>query len=124
MIQNNTDMLYDGFKYRPYLKIETLKQYKNKLIECERNINRQLIKFKNYDGLDFCDVNAGGIQIRLHHKAIQDYSYGNQYTIFYDFSNIDSICDVVVNEWKNIDNEESINRFLNFIKDIKWYGCD
>ena len=80
--------------------------------------------FENYGGIDFCDVNAGGIQVRIHHNSISGYTYGQQKTILYDFSNIDEIPFEVVREFVRIDVPEAIQREKKFIADGEKYGWD
>ena len=49
----------------------------------ESQINKCLCGFENFQGIDFCNVGAGGIQIRGHHKQIKGFTYGSQPTIKY-----------------------------------------
>jgi len=121
-IYNNT------FKHKPYFShgtneknsISHIKDY----IKIENAIESQLKNYENFDGIDFCDVNANGIQIRGHHKKIKNHTYGSQPTIKYDFSNCDEAVDDFVNMWKEIDNPVSINKELSFIAAGEKYGWD
>ncbi|MCL1696329.1 hypothetical protein [Lysinibacillus sp. BPa_S21] len=112
------------FKHQPFLKEELLSSNLNKLLEIEKSITNQLLEYPNFDGVDFCDVSAGGIQIRGHHKEINGYTYGNQPTIKYDFSNYKECISDFIEMWKHQDNEESVNSQKKFIEQGKKYGWD
>ena len=60
--------LYGMFKYRPYLSIKMLINHAEQLHKIEQDIEEGLKDNENFEGVDFCDVSAGGIQIRIHHK--------------------------------------------------------
>ena len=63
---------------------------------------------KNLSSLDFCDVNANGIQIRgCHLLAEPGYSYGHQATIKYDFANIEDAVNEFIACWKQKDNPDN-----------------
>lgn len=82
-------LYFECFRYKPYLKLEMLKEHLKDFMYIESQINKCLCGFENFQGIDFCNVGAGGIQIRGHHKQISGYTYGSQPTIKYDFSNIE-----------------------------------
>lgn len=88
------------------------------------SIKDMLVDFPNYIGCDFCDVNANGIQIRGHHKEIGGYTYGEQITIKYDFSNIEEVADEFVERWKQLDNPSDVARYKSFLADGERYGWD
>lgn len=113
-----------AFRHRPYLSNEKLKKHFNELKRAEALIDKLLSGFENYGGIDFCDVNAGGIQVRIHHNSITGYTYGNQKTILYDFSNIEDIPFEVVKEFVRIDTPEAIRKEKAFIADGEKYGWD
>lgn len=113
-----------SFRHRPYLSHQILKEHFDELKRAETLINKMLLGFENYGGIDFCDVNAGGIQVRIHHNSISGYTYGQQKTILYDFSNIDEIPFEVVREFVRIDVPEAIQREKKFIADGEKYGWD
>lgn len=112
---------FDGFRYKPYLKTEELEAHKPELVKVENLINKLLSGFANYKGIDFCNVSANGTQIRLHHKKIVNYVYGEQITISPDYSNIDDVALLVVKEWINRDNPQDINKELAFIAEGEKY---
>lgn len=116
--------LYSGFRRTPYLSISTLIDHAETLRKIEQAIDDGLKEFDNYDGIDFVDVSANGIQIRLHHKQIKNYTYGNQYTIHYDFSNAEEAPKEVIEHFKTIDNPADVQRMLRFIADGEKYGWD
>ena len=95
-----------------------------KLKKAAKKINKALSDYPNFDGIDFCDVGANGIQIRGHHKQIEKYTYGNQPTIKYDFSNIESATQEFIEDWEKIDNPENIKGFKKFIADGERWGWD
>lgn len=113
-----------SFRHLPFLKDECLEQHYKKLKEIEDQIDGQLSQFEDYDGVDFCDVSAGGIQVRLHHKKIKGYTYGEQKTIKYDFSNAADIPAQVIKEFIDINNEEDIQSMKKFIRFGEKYGWD
>lgn len=116
--------LYGMFKYRPYLSIKMLINHAEQLHKIEQDIEEGLKDNENFEGVDFCDVSAGGIQIRIHHKEIKNYTYGGQYTILYDFSNADDAAQAVIEHFKEIDNPKDIKIMLDFIADGEKYGWD
>lgn len=117
-------LYFDGFRHKPYLKIKELEEHKKDLLEVENMINKLLSGFENYEGLDFCNVSAGGTQIRLHHKQIKNYTYGDQVTILPDYSNINDVALDVVKVWIRYDTPTKIRSELNFIADGEKYGWD
>lgn len=114
----------EGFYQIPYVKLETLEKYKDKMLYIENIINKYLKGFENFQGIDFCDVNANGIQIRGHHKEIKNYTYGQQLTIEYDFSNVDDVIWEFLKMWGEVDNPQAIEREKAFIADGEKYGWD
>ena len=112
------------FQRKPYVKKYTLDKYKDKMLYIQNEINKRLIDYKDFDGIDFCDVCAGGIQIRGHHKKIIGYIYGNQPTIKYDFSNVEEVICEFVEMWKRQDNPKDVESYLNFLRVGEDYGWD
>lgn len=112
------------FKHKPYLRDDILSEHKEKLIHIEQEITKQLTDYENFDGIDFCDVNAGGIQIRGHHKQINGYTYGKQPTIKYDFSNYLECIDEFVQMWKEYDTPNKVRDEQWFIEQGEKYGWD
>jgi len=116
--------LYNAFQHMPYIGLKTLKEHEPDLLKIERDICKLLSGFENFNGIDFCDVGANGIQIRGHHKQIKGYTYGTQPTIKYDFSNKDEIVMEFVNMWYRYDTSEKIRHEKSFIADGEKYGWD
>lgn len=119
------DKLYNQtFKYKPFLKEEILVEHLDKLIHIQNEINKKLEEFPNFTGVDFCDVAAGGIQIRGHHAEIKGYTYGNQITIKYDFSNYLDCIGQFVEMWKEHDVSEKVREYDRFLRDGEKWGWD
>ena len=114
----------DNFQRKPYLRDELLKENYDKLIHIETKINEKLADFENFDGIDFCDVNAGGIQIRGFHKEVKGYCYGDQITIEYDFSNYEEAIELFVDEWKNSDIPKKVKSYKDFLEAGERWGWD
>lgn len=112
------------FKHQPFLNEEILSTNLSKLLEIDKSITDQLSEYPNFDGIDFCDVSAGGIQIRGHHKEISGYTYGSQPTIKYDFSNYKECISDFIDMWKHQDNEKSVSSQKRFIEQGEKYGWD
>jgi len=99
--------------------------YKEKLDYIRNKINKQLIDNKNYRGIDFYDVSAGGIQIRGFHRQIKGYCYPmHQVTLFYDFSNIEEAITEFINCWNSVNNEKDIQNMKWFLASGKRWGWD
>lgn len=113
-----------GFYQIPFVKLEVLEKYKEEMLRIENTIKKYLKGFENFQGIDFCDVNARGIQIRGHHKEIKNYTYGRQPTIKYDFSNADDVIWEFLKMWGEVDNPQAIAREKAFIADGEKYGWD
>lgn len=117
-------LYFECFRYKPYLKLEMLEEHLKDFMYIESQINKCLSAFENFQGIDFCNVGANGIQIRGHHKQIKGYTYGSQPTIKYDFSNIEeSICEFI-DMWRRNDTEEEIIKEKRFIYYGEKYGWD
>jgi hypothetical protein len=117
-------LYFDGFRYKPYLKIGELEVHKSELLIKEFLIDKLLSGFENYNGIDFCNVGAGGTQIRMHHKKIIGYTYGRQITILPDYSNINDVILRVADAWIESDKENKVKNELKFIADGEKYGWD
>lgn len=103
----------DAFKHQ--MDIQKIKE----------KFNVELKDHPNYAGFDLCDVSAGGIQIRMFNNGIiKGYSYGNQKTILYDWSNLDEAINDSIQDFILCDNEKDIKFFNNFIMDGLKYGWD
>jgi hypothetical protein len=116
--------LYSGFFAKPYVNTEILEKHKGQLRYIEKEIGKNLKSYPNFKGIDFCDVHAGGIQIRGHHKDIKGYCFGEQITIKYDFSNYKDTITQFVDMWKSLDNDSYISGYKSFLADGERYGWD
>lgn len=123
-VRRRNDLFFNGFAYKPYLRLEILEEHKDQLIYIENEINKCLSGFENFQGIDFCDVHAGGIQIRGHHKQIKGYTYGSQPTIKYDFSNVEEVISEFIDMWRRKDNPQAIAKTKDFISWGERYGWD
>ena len=92
------------------------------LADLRSEIDQALEHDRSYDGLDFCDANAGGVQVRLFHKDIQGYCY-QSHTLAYDFSNRREVAEEAIMCWKAA-TEEDLQRFKSFLEDGEVWGWD
>lgn len=119
------DKLYNKtFLHKPFLNEDKLVTNLNELVQIEKEINHRLDGYPNFAGIDFCDVSAGGIQIRGFHSHVKRYTYGSQITIKYDFSNYKECIDEFVDMWKSQDKPEKVSGYQSFIADGEKYGWD
>lgn len=140
-VHTNEELLYDTYeeakaeydKYKElsnqydnkyFLNINTVKEHTEDLIKIQEGIKEGLKGYENFNGIDFCDVSAGGIQIRGFHKEIEGYSYGKQITINYDFSNKNEVVNLFIDMWKEYDKGDKVRREKSFIADGEKYGWD
>ena len=114
--------LYIGFDRIPYVGYDILENYKNDLLNIERSIKNELSDYDSFVGIDFTDVSAGGIQIRGHHKDVSGFTYGDQITINYDFSNKDEVVDDFVSMWKSCDTKAGVQQYNSFLEQGMRYG--
>lgn len=117
-------LYFDDFKYKPFMRVELLEKCKNTLVKIEQSINKLLSEYENFQGIDFCDVSAGGIQIRGHHAQIKGYTYGRQLTIQYDMSNSLDMVAEFVEMWRAVDTPEKIASEKLYIFEGEKYGWD
>ncbi len=115
------DIEFKGTKYKSYL-LDAYEHYRNLFEMAIDAINQGLVEYSNFDGVDFCDVNANGIQIRGHHKEIDKYTYGKQPTIKSDLSNIMSASKEFIDMWKTMDTPEQVRSFKDFLEMGEKYG--
>lgn len=101
---------FECFRHEPYLKLDILQEHLKELMYIEEEINKCLVGFENFQGIDFCDVSAGGIQIRGHHKQIKGYTYGSQPTIKYDFSNVEEVISEFIDMWRKADRSGQVRK--------------
>lgn len=119
------ERLYNkGFWRKPFVELYTLEHHKGEMVRIEKRINEGLKDYPNFLGIDFCDVHANGIQVRGHHKEVKGYTYGNQPTIKYDFSNTNEVIDEFIEMWKEVDKPEEVRRFKDFTEFGEKYGWD
>lgn len=113
-----------GFYKKPFVTISTLEKYKGEMVRIEKLINERLKDYPNFLGIDFCDVNAHGIQITGHHKEIKHYVFGSQPTIKYDFANKEEVITEFVEMWKEKDTPSSVSKYKKFIEIGESLGWD
>lgn len=88
------------------------------------SINKSLTDYPNFIDVDFCDVNANGIQIRGYHRQIKGRTYGGQSTIKEDLSNITEAAKEFIDMWKKEDTPEKVQKFKDFLEMGEKYGWD
>lgn len=120
----NINSIRESFRYDPFVSNNMLLEHFKDFKDIEDKIEYGLREYQNFDGIDFCDVSAHGIQVRIHHKEIAGYTYGEQFTIKYDFSNKEEIPDLVINHFKEIDTPDRIRGRKEFISWGEKYGWD
>lgn len=130
---------------RDYLKVNG-RGYRNKMQNPEQNgytqypadfviqlmdarflIESLLKDEEGFAGIDFSDVGANGIQIRVSHTVSQKYGYVfeiPQPTINYDFSNIAEACEQLIDAFLKKNTPEGIRRMVHMYEDFKKYGTD
>lgn len=123
-IKRKYNNMISKFDFRPYMKIEMIEEHFEELMFIQNDIHKKLKGYENFLGIDFCNVGAGGIQIRGHHKDITGFTYGKQPTIKYDFSNIKEAISEFVNMWFEYDCDEYISREKDIIAFGEKYGWD
>ena len=107
-----------------YLRKPEHREHKKDFSMIRKRITEALKDCENFDGIDFIDVNAGGIQICGLHKEIVGFYYADSPTIKYDFSNIDEAVKEFIDGWKTADNPESVDNFKQFLEMGSMYGWD
>lgn len=116
--------LYNGFFHKPHISESMLERHKDELILIQKAVGDLLLDFVNFLGIEFYDTNFNGIEIRGFHKNIDGYSYGEQVTIKYDFSNMTEAINNFVDLWKKFDTEEYLKYYRQFIDFGNKYGWD
>ena len=106
-----------------FLKKPMLEKHKEDFERIRQRITEALKDYENFDGVNFVDVNARGIQVNGLHKKTGRY-YFHTVTIKYDFSNVDEAIEDFVNGWKHYDNPSYISDFLWFLEMGEKYGWD
>lgn len=106
-----------------FLKKPMLEKHKEDFERIRQRITEALKDYENFDGVNFVDVNARGIQVNGLHKKTGRY-YFHTVTIKYDFSNVDEAIEDFVNGWKHYDNPSYISDFLQFLEWGEKYGWD
>lgn len=112
------------FDHVPLIDIKKLVANREALINIQNSINEKLKNHPNFDGIDFCDVGANGIQIRLHHKQIKNYTLSEQATLKYDLLNIEEVIDESVKNFVEFDTEDNIRGYKEFLAEGDKYGWD
>ena len=115
---------FERFQTEFYADEQEIDEHINEVERIITEINAELIKHETFDRIDFCDVSAGGIQIRLFTKAMPCASIGEQKTILHDWSNVDEVIRDVIAEYEYRDTPENIQSFVDFIDFGNKYGWD
>lgn len=118
------ELYFETFTYKPYLTEDKIIKNLSELLYIESAIAELLKDYPDFKGIDYCDVGAHGIQIRGHHLQIKGYTYGQQITIKYDFSNYKECINEFVDMWKSHDIASKIHSEKQFIADGEKYGWD
>lgn len=103
------------------LNPDTYKQHFDDFVYIYESITKQLSGSPNFDGVDFCDVLAGGITIHLQHKDVGSYL---TVTLLYDFSNKEEVIQDAVNQWKIWDKPKYVSAYKDFLNQGNKYGWD
>ena len=109
---------YDG-DYVERVRDEFPWDFAARLEIIRRDIGKALAGCEKFDGILFCDVSGGGINIQLLHKDTPGYSVGEQVQINYDFSNWVSIVGDAVAAWNDTD---EINKSIGMASYYKRFG--
>lgn len=112
------------FDHVPLVDIKKLVANREALISMQNKINEKLKNYPNFDSIDFCDVGANGIQIRLHHKQINGYTLSEQATLKYDLSNMEEVIDESVENFIKFDTKDNIKGYKEFLAEGDKYGWD
>ncbi len=112
------------FDHVPLVDIKKLVANRETLIDIQNKINEKLKNHPNFDSIDFCDVGANGIQIRLHHKQIKNYTLSEQATLKYDLSNMKEVIDESVENFIKFDTKDNIRGYKEFLAWGDKYGWD
>lgn len=123
-IKRKYNNMISKFDSQPFMNIKMIEEHFEELMFIQNDIHKKLKGYENFLGIDFCNVGANGIQIRGHHKNITGYTYGEQPTIKYDFSNIKEAISKFVNMWFEYDCDEYISKEKEFIAFGEKYGWD
>ena len=97
-IWKNNKTGYDG-DYVERVRNEFPWDFAARLEIIRKGIGKALASCEKFDGILFCDVSGGGIDIQLLHKDVDGYSVGEQVQVSYDFSNWVSVVDDAVAAW-------------------------
>lgn len=112
------------FDHVPFIDIKKLVANREALINIQNRINEKLKIYPNFDSIDFCDVGANGIQIRLHHKQINGYTLSEQATLKYDLSNVEEVIDESIENFIKFDTKDNIRGYKEFLAEGDKYGWD
>ena len=94
------------------------------VFECLREtLAHELSDCPNFVGVDFCDVGAGGVQVRGHHKDVSSHVYCHV-TLPYDFSNVAQVVEEFIAAWRAADNPEYLHYYQYFLAEGKKWGWD
>lgn len=121
---NRMSVLFNGTTHSSYILDSYYEHYRKIFEAAIAEINEGLKEYSNFDGVDFSDVGANGIQIRGHHKEIKGRTYGTQPTIKYDLSNITDTVSEFIEMWKQEDTTQKVNDYKRFLELGDKYGWD
>ena len=110
-------------KHFHFLKQSTIDNHLQDLINIHNSICFILSQYPNFDGLDFYDVSAGGIQVRLFHKEVTGYCYFS-ITVKYNFSNKQEVIENAIETWKELDTDEHLKSYQSLLEFGNKYGWD
>ena len=105
-----------------YLTKEVIDAHRDDIIYINHKIMEGL-KDNNIKDIDFCDVSAGSIQVRLFHKDIPGYAC-DSVDLSYEWDNIEEVIENAITAFKNFDNPKRVNGFKEFIADGEKWGWD
>lgn len=114
---------FKGTKHDSFL-LSNYEHYRGIFEATITEINEALKDFPYFDGIDFSDVGANGIQIRGHHELIPNRTYGHQSTISYDLTNITEATQEFIDSWKALDKPQKVAEYKNFLAMGDKYGWD
>lgn len=114
---------FKGSEHTSHL-LDGYENYRDIFETAIESIDKSLADYPDFNGVDFCDVNANGIQIRGHHRQIKGHTYGSQPTIKEDLSNITEATKAFIDMWKREDTPEKVQKFKEFIEMGEKYGWD
>lgn len=105
-----------------YMTPHDIENHKQDVIRINKEVSEGL-KGTNFERLDFCDVGANGIQVRLMHKEIKGYCTVLA-TVKYSWDNVDEVIKECIEDFKSFDNPKKVMEYKNFLAEGEKYGWD